>query len=377
MKINWKPFLRILLLCLGLRLLLGLWMWGVRQVLPQAVLLGNTLDLYRGVLPSSSPWLEPWQRWDTPQYQAIAERGYTAFDTALFTPPLYPLLIRLTALLTGGNTLLAGMIVAWIASLFCLLSLYRMARFELGDDAAAWRTVLYLAAFPTAFFLFAAYTESLFVLAAVLSLFAVRREKWLLAGVWGAAAALTRSPGILMLLPLTYAAWQAWRHGDRRGWLAPVITLAGAALFPLYVWLGFGLPPTAILVAVGRGGVLAFPGWNVIETIIRIIHGQAVRENLTELFFMLLFIVLTIFAWKKLPRLYGIYSVTFMAFFLARLGAPQPLVSMARYVLELFPAFLVLAAWGRRPWVNRLVLYSSWLGLLFFSAQFALWGWVG
>jgi hypothetical protein len=50
---------------------------------------------------------------------------------------------------------------------------------------------------------------------------------------------------------------------------------------------------------------------------------------------------------------------------------------MARYVLEIFPAFLLLAIWGRSPWVNRLVLTLSLLGLLFFSAQFAIWGWVG
>jgi hypothetical protein len=72
-----------------------------------------------------------------------------------------------------------------------------------------------------------------------------------------------------------------------------------------------------------------------------------------------------------------VYAVTLMLLFLTRLGSPQPLVSMARYVIEIFPAFLVLAAWGRRPGINRLILYLSWLGLLFFSAQFAIWGWVG
>jgi hypothetical protein len=66
-----------------------------------------------------------------------------------------------------------------------------------------------------------------------------------------------------------------------------------------------------------------------------------------------------------------------MLLFVIRLGSPQPLVSMARYILEIFPAFLLLAIWSRSPWVNRLVLYLSLLGLLFFSAQFAIWGWVG
>jgi hypothetical protein len=66
-----------------------------------------------------------------------------------------------------------------------------------------------------------------------------------------------------------------------------------------------------------------------------------------------------------------------MLLFVIRLGSPQPLVGMARYVLEIFPVFLLLAIRGRSPWVNRLVFTLSLLGLLFFSAQFAIWGWVG
>jgi hypothetical protein len=50
---------------------------------------------------------------------------------------------------------------------------------------------------------------------------------------------------------------------------------------------------------------------------------------------------------------------------------------MARYVLEIFPVFLLLAVWGSKAWINRLILYLSVLGLLFLSAQFAIWGWVG
>jgi hypothetical protein len=36
-----------------------------------------------------------------------------------------------------------------------------------------------------------------------------------------------------------------------------------------------------------------------------------------------------------------------------------------------------MAVWARAAWVNRLIFYLSLLGLLFFSAQFAIWGWVG
>jgi len=360
----------------AVHLFLNIWMWGVLQVFPP-VALPSLSNLYKGVAMETNPWLEPWQRWDSPQYQAIAERGYMAFDTALFTPPLYPLLVYLVSRLMGENTLLAGMVVSGITCLLCLFALYRLACLEFSDETLARRAVLYLAVFPTALFLFAVYTESLFLLGVMMAFVSVRLKKWALTGVWGAVVALTRTPGILILVPLVWASWSAWHSGDHKGWRAPIIALAGAALFPAFVFFGLHLSPTAITAAVGRGGTFAFPGWNMVVAASRILHGQLVEENLIELAFTLFFIFLTVFIWKKLPRLYGVYAVTLMLLFLTRLGSPQPLVSMARYVIEIFPAFLVLAAWGRRPGINRLILYLSWLGLLFFSAQFAIWGWVG
>lgn len=374
---NSKTFLRILLLFLVVNAALWTWMWAARQIFP-----GNPPgilpDMYKGVAPESNPWLEPWQRWDTLHYQAIAERGYGAFEDALFTPPLFPLLMRLTAPLFGGSTLASGLFVSGLAFLACLLAIHSTARFEFGSESDAFRTTLFLASFPTAFFLAAAYSESLFLLGAILCLYSTRKGQWLAAGLWGALAALTRTPGPFLVFPLAWAAWQAWRAGDWRGWLAPLLTGLGALVYPLYVWIGLGEPPTAILGALNaRGGHLTLPGWNIVQAAGRVLQGQLVEENLIELFFTLLFIVLTVFIWKKLPRIYGVYAVTLLLLFLSRIGSPQPLVGMARYVLEIFPAFLLLSLWARNPWLNRLVLYLSWLGLLFFSAQFAIWGWVG
>lgn len=354
------------------------WMGLIRRIYPVDISPNIILRPYMGVMPETNPWLEVWQRWDTLHYQAIAGRGYTAFDTALFTPPLYPLLMRLVSPLFGGNTLASGLLISSLAFLGCLIVFYSLACLELPEQNDALRTVMYLAFFPTAFFLAAAYSESLFLLAALLSFYAVRKRQWMQAGLFGGLAALTRTPGLFIIFPLAWAAWEAWRTGDRLGWLAPVFASLGAVIYPLYVWIGLGLQPTAILNALNkRGGYATLPGLNLIESINRILHGQLVEENLAELIFSLFFIVLTVFIWRKLPRVYGIYSVTFMLLFLARFGYPQPLIGMVRYVLEIFPAFMVLAVWGRKAWVNRMILYLFWLGLLFFSAQFAIWGWVG
>jgi hypothetical protein len=373
-KYTW--ILHVVMIFAAVRLFLNVWMWAVMQVLPSAAP-ASLSNLYKGTALETNPWLEPWQRWDTPQYQAIAERGYQAFDTALFTPPLFPLLMKGFAPLFNGNTLAAGLFISGMAFLACLLAIHQMARFEFEDEKAALRATLYLAFFPTAFFLAAAYNESLFLLAAMLSLYSARRTKWMAAGLWGAVAAVARTTGDLLVIPLVFAAWESSKRKDWRAWLAPFLTGMGALIFPVYAWLGLGRSPLDLLTAHTRGGHFTFPGWNMVQATIRILRGQLVEENLIELAFSLLFIVLTVFICKKLPRIYGIYAATLMLLFLTRLGLPQPLVSMARYGIEIFPAFLLLATWGRRPASNRLILYLSWMGLLFFSAQFAIWGWVG
>lgn len=109
------------------------------------------IRLYLGVAPVTNLWLEPWQRWDTPHFQVIAERGYGAYDTSLFSPFLYPLLIRLVADVFGGDTLLAGLIVSNLAYLVALAYLYRLTAME-TDHQVARRCILYIASFPTAFF---------------------------------------------------------------------------------------------------------------------------------------------------------------------------------------------------------------------------------
>jgi hypothetical protein len=372
-----KPFTHILLVFLLVEAFLFTWAWGIRHLIPDYFPPGVE-EMYKGVPRESNPWLEPWQRWDTPQYQAIAEGGYSAFDTALFSPPLYPFLMGGMAPVFDGNTLLSGLFVSALAFLGCLLVFHQLALMELGSEASAMHAVIYMAVFPTAFFLVAAYNESLFLLAAMLCLYFLRKEKWLAAGLMAGLAALTRVPGWLLVVPIGYAAWRAGRKGDRKGWFA----LAGMGLvltgYYLYQWLSLGQLPTAMLVAQNqRGGYLSFPGLNIIEAIRRIFSGQLVVENSLELLFTLAFIVFTILVWKKLPRLYGLFAASLMLFFLMRMGSPQPLVSMLRYTLEIFPVFLLFAGWGAKPNLHRLILYLSWLGLLYFSAQFAVWGWVG
>lgn len=365
---------------LALRVLLLVWMWAVRQVLAGPIAPDPTLRPYLGVAAETSPWLEPWQRWDTLHYQAIAERGYEAFQGALFSPPLFPGLMSMLATLTGAGSLLAGILVSNLAYLAGLVVVYQLAIRETGSPPVAGQAILYLAVFPTAFFFLAAYTESLLLLGSSLALLAAAQRKWITGGLAAAAASLSRLVGAAMALPLGYLAYQEWRRsGSWRGLIPVLGSLLGASVLPLYSWLGLQLSPLAPIQAqTGRfRGGFSFPGVNLTQAAARLISGQAFMADVLDLTFLLAFLACGVVVWRRYSKPVGLLYLSFLAPLLVRSAGSQPLLGTARYVLALFPAFFVMAEWAERPWRRRLIVYGSGAGLLYLSGQFAIWGWVG
>lgn len=356
------------------------WMYLVRQLLPVNTSPDPVLRPYMGVRPEAIPWLEVWQRWDVLHYQAIAERGYAAFDTSLFTPPLYPLLMSATSLVFGGNTLASGLLASISFYAASIIAFYRLAQFELKNEVHARRAVLYLVIFPTAFFLMTPYTESLFMVGSVMCLFYLRKKEWLLAGIFGAVAASARLTGAVLFLPALWSAWESWKeHKNWVGWLSPFLVGVAALVFPLYAWLGLGQSMMAPFEAQSQRfhGGFTFPGVNIVFALRETIAGNFPITNSLDIVATILFTGLIVPIWKYLPRVYGIYYAGFIALYLTRIADVYPLLSMARYVLALFPAFLILPRYGDSPITQRIIIYTSLLLSLFLSAQYAIWGWVG
>jgi hypothetical protein len=342
---------------IALRLGLSIWMVAVRTVYDRPLAPDPIVRPYLGVAVESNPWLDVWQRWDTLHYQAIAERGYAAFYGALFTPPLFPFLMRAIGWILGGRTLLAGILISNGACIGAFIAMYQFVELENGRQDHATRSVIYLASYPAAFFLLAAYTESLFLLAALVTLLRLRQERWWEAGLWGAVAALTRLPGALIIIPIGMSVIQAWRRERKiRAWAALVVCAAGAVAFPLYVWLVLHLPPWAPLQAQAArfGGGAALPGINIVEAVRRLIGGHFFVADVLDLASILIFLSLTVPVLRKLSAVSGVYYLAFQFLYLARSASPEPLLGMSRYVLALFPAFVVLAGWGRHGWFQRI-----------------------
>ncbi len=309
--------------------------------------------------------LTSWNRWDAANYTRIGQFGYqTIYDTAFF--PLFPWLIKGIAFLFGNHGYVyIGMLLSNLALLGALFVLYQIAADALGDQVGR-RTLLYLCIFPTAFFFFAAYNESLFLLLTASSFLAMRRQKWWLAGILGLFAALTRSVGILLVIPYLYEFWisrESMGESDQSSShkllsilhrLIPIVLVPlGTLIYSFYCWKLFQNPLAFAAVQSHWDRHLTWPWVGIGSAILELIRIQPFGSFfevhlLLDLTATLSFIALAIVGWRKLRMSYNIWIALLLFYMLISPAIAQPdvLVSNQRFVLEMFPAFITLAALG-------------------------------
>jgi len=393
----WKAFLAILPIFLITRVIFllltyfGAILFTVPNYSHQALSLGTLV--------------RSWYHWDATWYAAIASKGYATPEYAAFFP-LYPLLERIVGLAFHKDVFLAGMLISNLAFLGTLIVLYRIVETEFDSDTAR-RTTLYLAIFPTAFFFFAAYNESLFLFFVLLAFYAMRRSSWWLAGLFGGLAALTRSMGLLLLLVFLYEFTRQVLPQVRSGWherhfYQSLKLLAG---LPASLLIPLGLASYAYYLDLRFRDPLALfhaqVHWRIGPTVPWYAPGVAFKSmstlspftfttahNIIDLTAMFLFLTLLVlcfvgperFAFSQWSML--VFGLVVLLYPLFYPGMPDAtginydvLPSTQRFVLEIFPGFILLARFGRRPWFHQAYLLLSLPLLAFFVLQFITGRW--
>jgi Mannosyltransferase (PIG-V) len=344
--------------------------------------------------PSTITWstlFTHWLGWDGSLYAAIARIGYTQLWTAGLSP-LLPLLEHVVWSVTGLDPAIAGVLIANVAGLGAF-AMFRVLVEREWDGERARRALIYLAIFPTAFFLAVPYTESLFLLFSVSAFLALRRSRWIAAGVFTGLAILTRSTGIVLVVPLLVEF--ARRYWPQPSWKLPapraLATLVGALLVPgiaqggqmLFLAARFGTPFAMSkaqsqiwgksvgipLIGFARAaGALLRDGTN---------PGFFQVHILLDMAFTLLAIVLTVATWRRLPLSYVLYA---WAVLFVIVATPNhnwyALSSNMRYMLASFPLFMVLAQWGKDRRVDLIIVAASLPLLTLFMLIFVMAGWV-
>ncbi len=320
-------------------------------------------------------WLEIWNRWDALNYQKLAQFGYSAtgeMQPLLVFYPLYPWTVRLFAFVTR-DYLVSAFIVSTLASLITAIVLQRLVELDYSKELAQ-RAVWFLFIFPTSYFLHIGYTESLFLMLALSCVFAARKQRWLLAGLFGALTCLTRANGLVLVPVLIAEAGHQYWNTRRWQWEWLCIGV---------VCLGFG--GYLLLNKHVTGDPFAFTSlmqqffskslsapWTGIDNAIGSMSrapSEAEMISTQEVLFIALGLVCTIVSWIKLRPAYSVWMTGNWLLFVS----VSFVLSVPRYTLTMFPIYILFAMLAaRRVWLAVITFWSI-LYLSFFASLF-VWG---
>lgn len=155
-------------------------------------------DMHRSILSTlESIWLKSGT--EAPKYFMIAEQGYSADQSLIVFPPLYPFLINVLNLLTRSS-FVSAMIIGAACTIAAAPVINELALCDMGLRSAR-NAVIFTFAMPAAIFFSAPGAEALFLALSASALLSIRKGKYWLGAVLGALASLTRNIGILLIVP--------------------------------------------------------------------------------------------------------------------------------------------------------------------------------
>lgn len=288
--------------------------------------------------------------WDAGWYAHIADQGYSYHpgeQSAVAYFPLYPLVVRATAVLTGDR-FLAGVVVSAVAGFLGVLQFTRWVRQVLGEQAArsAWP---FLVLYPFAFYLYGVmYSDGLFLLLVTSSFLALERGRIGWATALGALATACRPVAPALVLGLMARQWELRRRaGERPRWtdLLPVLASAGFLAFVAYQWMAFDEP-------LAFAKVQAAPGWDHvpgIRTWLKVTWFEQVTQTQSPWVFIRLMghAVLTVAVLLSAIPMRRMLGWGYALYTAAVIGMPaltsKDLQGLGRYAIAAFPAFLILS----------------------------------
>jgi hypothetical protein len=360
------------------------WSYIARDVLPV-----SPRQMWPREIEKRAP---PLARYDSGWYLTILERGYGSAPAAgqpsahaFF--PLYPYLARGVAALLPVDGFAAGQILSLVCFLAAGLLFVSEGRRRLGERGSR-HALFFLLLYPTAFFLVAMYSESLFLLLSLAAFREARRDRPVTAACLGLLAGATRLPALALALPLAIESFNAARRADppavsqrralARALLVGVAPVAGVLLWVFGAGWAAGEPGLFFRIqeAWQRGASPLLGLQRFVQGLpSRIARGDA-REHpafLLDYAHLLLFAAIAVYQARR--RLFSDAAWTAGALLLPVASGIS--ASLPRYVLVIYPAFYALAQiFQERPRARLAWWVVSGLLLAAGEAAFVHWRWV-
>ncbi len=332
--------------------------------------------------------------WDAGWYETIARSGYAPLGSqSLRFFPALPLVTHVVAWVPGVNDGAALVVLANLAALAATAMLFVLARRELGDRAVARRSIWILSLLPSAFVLVMGYAESLLLVFAIGCFLAVRpgpstadaspgplpglddvvspavagetlqaapgtdqRPHFVVAGLLGFGAALTRPVGVLLALAVAAELIRWWPRLDRSARLAglgavlaPFVGLAAFLVWSKHV-VGDWWAPLRVQLQSSHHGGLADPITTLYHDTTGLVHhhvGTALHVP-----WVLLALAMLLVCWRRLPAPYTLFAAAVLAVAVAG----SNLDSFERYALSAFPLSMAAATVLTGPRLEGAVL---------------------
>lgn len=333
--------------------------------------------------------LDAWFYRDSQWFLTIVSDGYHYYgagkESAVAFFPVFPIVVRALHSIVTIDPGVCAMLVANASFLGAMTYMYFLCKREFGVDTAR-RAAFYMAIFPTSFFTFAPYSEPLFLLCSIASLYYMRGQRWWMAGLFGGLAAGTRVLGVLLVLAFAWEYLRAHHFDPRRFRLnitAGALIPAGLGAYMLYLYGLTGDAMAFVKAEAGWNRSATWP-WQVLTSSIEDVpksaqFGQYLQAHaLIENGIVIACLAIMLAGIRLVPFSFTLYGLSCIGFLLSApvVTSTIPLTSMSRYVLVLIPVYIVLARLGRFPLFDRFYVCLSVGGLAIFSTLFLnhMWG---
>jgi hypothetical protein len=189
---------------------------------------------------------------------------------------------------------------------------------------------------------------------------------------------LTRAQGAALALPLLFEYLQQNRRLTLRsvagGWPVVLPAFGWLAFMAYTVWLTGGEAPGSDLQQFW--GYQVAPPWDVLAASWTHIMSRGDVVEAFNLFALLAFTVGAAVAAIRLPFAYTLFMVPQLVLLWTRVMFYSPLMSVSRYVVVLFPVFVVLAVYSRRSGLRHGIAVVLLLPMALFFFVYVHWGFV-
>ena len=190
-------------------------------------------------------WVSDLSTWDGAWYLRAVYHGWpshltyvngrvTGSPIAFF--PLFPLVIRALAYLSGLGAATVGILVSGLTGLAAVYLIGALTR-HLADAERAERAALLFAVSPGSFVFSLIYAEGTVLIFMILGLIALLQRRWVLAGALGALASITSPVGLAFAAACAVTSVAAIaRQREWRSLVAPILAPVGFVAWMLYLW---------------------------------------------------------------------------------------------------------------------------------------------